>query len=245
MGNNPKTAKHAKAQKEPPQCSFCGEPVTANLQHGRVCNAYRKARQEAYNHVVEQKRRRDSSRDRRENHNCGTPELPDVSPMEEDDIAQLPNQELFAMMDADIDNTVADAIPTVELPPRFIFVKHHPHANKTNEIIPLDAPTDTTPVPAPGSATPASMPAGRPWAPFRTYADFKFASRRVKRRSPNAEIDEDLSDLRDGTLATDSNITFCTHRDMEKTLTAARFGNVPFQSKTLTITAVSENHGTA
>ncbi|KAJ6482316.1 hypothetical protein C8R47DRAFT_1073607 [Mycena vitilis] len=55
------------------------------------------------------------------------------------------------------------------------------------------------------------------------------------RRSPSAEIDEDLSDLRDGTLATDSNVTFHTHRDMEKTLATARFGNVPFQSKTLTI----------
>ncbi|KAJ7608965.1 hypothetical protein DFH06DRAFT_1346645 [Mycena polygramma] len=166
----------------------------------------------------------------------GLPNPTDVSAMEEDNIAQLPNPDLFAMMDVDVDDTPPAAIPTVELPPRFIFVKHHPHSRKPNEIIPLDAPADTAPSQAPSpTPEPEKTPTDRPWAPFRTYADFKFASRRVKRRSPNAEIDEDLSDLRDGTLATDSNVTFRTHRDMEKTLTAARFGNVPFQSKTLTI----------
>ncbi|KAJ7642628.1 hypothetical protein DFH06DRAFT_1097369 [Mycena polygramma] len=158
----------------------------------------------------------------------GLPNPTDVSAMEEDNIAQLPNPDLFAMMDVDVDDTPPAAIPTVELPPRFIFVKHHPHSRKPNEIIPLDAPADKAPSQAPSpTPEPGKTPTDRPWAPFRTYADFKFASRRVKRRSPNAEIDEDLSDLRDGTLATDSNVTFRTHRDMEKTLTAARFGNVP------------------
>ncbi|KAJ7082233.1 hypothetical protein B0H15DRAFT_750281, partial [Mycena belliarum] len=112
----------------------------------------------------------------------------------------------------------------------FIFVKHHPHSQKPNEIIPLDAPADNSSSQAPSATTePAKTPINRPWAPFRTYADFKFTSRRIKRRTPNSEIDEDLSDLRDGTLATDSNVTFRTHRDMEKVLAAARFGNVPFE----------------
>ncbi|KAJ7687365.1 hypothetical protein B0H17DRAFT_1136283 [Mycena rosella] len=74
-----------------------------------------------------------------------------------------------------------------------------------------------------------------PWAPFQTYTDFKFASRRVKRRTPNSEIDEDLLDLRDGSLSTNSLVTFRNHRDMEKVLAAARVTNIVFRCKTLTI----------
>ncbi|KAJ6554687.1 hypothetical protein B0H19DRAFT_1263003 [Mycena capillaripes] len=85
--------------------------------------------------------------------------------------------------------------------------------------------------------TPAatSAPTDRPWAPFRTYADFKFISRQIKRWSPNVEIDEDLLGLRDGSLPRDSLVTFRNHRDMEKVLAAARVSNVAFECKTLTI----------
>jgi hypothetical protein len=146
---------------------------------------------------------------------------------DDDAIAQLPNSQLFALMDVDSEDAPVNTVPTVELPPRFIFVKHHPHANKPNEIIPLDTSPSAT-----GDAGLASSPAAtpaptdRPWAPFRTYADFKFTSRRIKRRSPNVEIDEDLLDLRDGSLARDSLVTFRNHRDMEKVLAAARVSNV-------------------
>ncbi|KAJ7082070.1 hypothetical protein B0H15DRAFT_785946 [Mycena belliarum] len=135
-------------------------------------------------------------------------------------------------MDVDYDAAPNDTIPTAELPPRFIFVKHHPHANKPNEIIPLDS------APVPDADQPArdlAKPTERPWAPFRTYADFKFASRRVKRRTPNSEIDEDLLDLRDGSLASNSLVSFRNHRDMEKVLAAARVANVPFRCKTVSI----------
>ncbi|KAJ7494008.1 hypothetical protein FB451DRAFT_1164875 [Mycena latifolia] len=50
----------ARAQKEPPQCSFCGGPITAKFQPARKtlqnCNkfeGYRKAREDAHRHVVE------------------------------------------------------------------------------------------------------------------------------------------------------------------------------------------------
>ncbi|KAJ7603425.1 hypothetical protein B0H17DRAFT_1189832 [Mycena rosella] len=136
-------------------------------------------------------------------------------------------------MDVDSDRTPDDAIPTVELPPRFIFVKHHPSANKPNEIIPLDA--ESAPDTSESSAKAERTQTNHPWAPFRTYADFKFASRRVKRRAPNSEINEDLLDLRDGSLSNDSLVTFRNHRDMEKVLAAARVTNVAFRCKTLTI----------
>ncbi|KAJ7745564.1 hypothetical protein DFH07DRAFT_748846 [Mycena maculata] len=130
-------------------------------------------------------------------------------------------------MDVDSNQDSGDShyTPTVELPTRFIFVKHHPHADKPNEIIPLNETVETP-------AGPESVPTAsatlteRPWAPFRTYADFKFASRRIKRRSPNTEIDEDLLDLWDGSLSNDCLVTFRNHRDMEKALAAARVSNV-------------------
>lgn len=147
--------------------------------------------------------------------------------MDDDAIAQLPNLDLFALMDVDSDNTPEVSIPTVDLPPRFILVKHHPNANKPSEIIPLDSSPASTPEPAPASTDAAPTVMDRPWAPFRTFADFKFASRRIKRRAPNAQIDEDLLDLRDGSLTTDSLVTFRNHRDMEKALAAARVSNVP------------------
>ncbi|KAJ7811933.1 hypothetical protein B0H13DRAFT_1666520 [Mycena leptocephala] len=132
-------------------------------------------------------------------------------------------------MDVDSDDTPEVSIPTVELPPRFILVKHHPHANKPSEIIPLDSSPASAPEPVPASTDAAPTVTDRPWAPFRTFADFKFTSRRIKRRAPNAQIDEDLLDLRDGSLTTDSLVTFRNHRDMEKALEAARVSNVPFE----------------
>ncbi|KAJ7920714.1 hypothetical protein B0H13DRAFT_1867218 [Mycena leptocephala] len=54
-------------------------------------------------------------------------------------------------------------------------------------------------------------------------------------RAPNAQIDEDLLDLRDRSLTTDSLVIFRNHCDMEKALAAARVSNVPFRCTTLTI----------
>ncbi|KAJ7794116.1 hypothetical protein B0H14DRAFT_2392800 [Mycena olivaceomarginata] len=130
-------------------------------------------------------------------------------------------------MDVDSDSSPDHAIPTVELPPRFIFVKHHPHANKPSEIIPLD--TDLASDAPKSTSNAVTPPTDRPWAPFRTYADFKFASRRVKRRAPNSEIDEDLLDLQDGSFSTDSLVSFRNHRDMERVLAAARTLTIDFE----------------
>ncbi|KAJ6583155.1 hypothetical protein DFH09DRAFT_1076308 [Mycena vulgaris] len=139
-------------------------------------------------------------------------------------IAQLPNPELFALMDVDADQDSGDdhCTPTVELPPRSIFVKHHLRAGKPNKIIPLHSTPETAATLGPVPTASATL-TGRPWAPFQTYADFKFASRRIKRQTPNTKIDEDLLDLRDGSLSKDSLVTFCNCHDMEKVLAAARY----------------------
>ncbi|KAJ7797629.1 hypothetical protein B0H14DRAFT_2389551 [Mycena olivaceomarginata] len=93
--------------------------------------------------------------------------------------------------------------------------------NKAPEIISLD-----------DESTPASEPAveslpgsDHPWAPFQSYADYIFVSRKVKRRSPNSEIDEDLKDLHEGAYSSDCLVSFRNHRDMDKALATARVAN--------------------
>lgn len=109
----------------------------------------------------------------------------------------------------------------LQLPERFIHVKHHPHSGKPDEIIALDSagPSD--------SLQPAtkSLPQERPWAPFRCLADATFAYRCVSRRMANSDVDEDLKLLRTD-WAPETSVTFRNHREMEKALDAAREGNV-------------------
>ncbi|KAJ6625203.1 hypothetical protein B0H10DRAFT_2212208 [Mycena sp. CBHHK59/15] len=152
--------------------------------------------------------------------------------LNEDALAQLPNPELFALMDVDCnaENTLGDAVRIVDLPPRFILVRHHRHANKPSEIVPLEASESSTITMS--STAPVQT---QPWAPFQMYGDFKFAARHVQRRTPNSQINEDLEDLHDGSFSTDSLVTFHNHRDMERALAAAQVGNVPFHCETLTI----------
>ncbi|KAJ7215380.1 hypothetical protein GGX14DRAFT_608176 [Mycena pura] len=159
-----------------------------------------------------------------------------------DDIIQLPTHQIYEQMPMDFDQDAngpdaevdASSVPTVALPLRFIFVKHHPHAKQPNEIISLDSAPSTPPLPDDNPRSPPLSNA-RPWRPFITYSDYKFTSRCVQRRTPNAEIDEDLNDLHTQAFSSDCFITFRTHRDMEKSLAAARTSNISFCRKTLTI----------
>ena len=149
--------------------------------------------------------------------------------MDLDDIIQLPTHEIYDQIPMDLDRDESlpvpdNEVPTVSLPPRFIFVKHHPHANKPNEIISLDSVPSLAPSLGDNSRT--APPETRPWAPFISYADYKFASRCVRRCTPNAEIDEDLNDHHNHAFSSDCFITFRNHRDMEKSLAVARNSNI-------------------
>ncbi|KAJ7312982.1 hypothetical protein DFH08DRAFT_791258 [Mycena albidolilacea] len=119
------------------------------------------------------------------------------------------------------------AIPTVSLPSDFIFVKHHPHANKPNEIIPIDGSSPAPSFSKPDARSDPTNGDDRPWAPFQSYADYKFTSRCVRRRTPNSEINEDLRDLHHHAFSSDCFVSFSSHRDMEKSLAAARASNIP------------------
>ncbi|KAJ7731024.1 hypothetical protein B0H16DRAFT_1733441 [Mycena metata] len=122
-----------------------------------------------------------------------------------------------------------------QLPTRFIYVKHHPHANKPDEIIPLDSDApQTSSVPEPLAPGGHAVLDDRPWAPFRCRADSSYAYRCVSRRMPNKDIDDDLNHMR-GQWAETVHITFRNHRDLEKSLDLARQGNVPFRTKKVKI----------
>ncbi|KAJ7261681.1 hypothetical protein C8J57DRAFT_1071747 [Mycena rebaudengoi] len=113
----------------------------------------------------------------------------------------------------------------MQLPERFIYVKHHPHSGKPNEIIALDSAgrSDSQELAA------KYPPNERPWAPFRCLADATFAYRCVSRRMANRDVDEDLELLRTE-WADNTRVTFQHHRDMERALDAAREGNVHFHT---------------
>lgn len=112
-----------------------------------------------------------------------------------------------------------------QLPKRFIYVRHHPHAHKSDEIIPLDSDMPQNLLPAHLVPDSHDIPADRPWAPFRCLADSTFAYRCVSRRMPNKDIDDDLKHM-NGEWADNVHVTFRNHRDLEKSLDAAREGNV-------------------
>jgi hypothetical protein len=153
----------------------------------------------------------------------------DVDPVE------LPSHQIYDMLSMDVDprpdspssTDERSAIPTVSLPSDFIFVKHHPHANKPNEIIPIDGSSPAPSFSKPDARSDPTNSDDRPWAPFQSYADYKFTSRCVRRRTPNSEINEDLRDLHHHAFSSDCFVSFGSHRDMEKSLAAARASNIP------------------
>ncbi|KAF8147227.1 hypothetical protein K438DRAFT_1626454 [Mycena galopus ATCC 62051] len=130
----------------------------------------------------------------------------------------------------DVDTPPLQKNSNMQLPERFIYVKHHPHSRKPDEIIALDlAGCSDSKKPVDKSRTNE-----HPWAPFLCLADAMFAYRCVSRRMPNREVDEDLESLRTE-WADNPHVTFHNHRDMEKALDAALEGNVRFHTKRVSI----------
>ncbi|KAJ7153830.1 hypothetical protein C8R46DRAFT_912239 [Mycena filopes] len=119
----------------------------------------------------------------------------------------------------------------MQLPGRFIYVKHHPHSGKPNEIIPLDS---TGSLDQQHKLAPKPAPGERPWAPFKCLADATFAYRCVSRRMANKDVDADLAHLRTE-WADGPRVTFANHREMERSLDAAREGNVRFHKTQVSI----------
>ncbi|KAJ7831706.1 hypothetical protein B0H14DRAFT_2592505 [Mycena olivaceomarginata] len=158
-------------------CHQCTREIPLNqslLQHDRICCTTTQNRLALIDHVRQRIRNHAESSNDSE---AG------ASAMDINNIIQLPTHQIHNLMDLDEDLPVLnedtpapdnfeDAVPTVSLPSRFIFVKHHPHANKPNEIIPLDSFNSFIPL-SKNDSHPAPLPDARPWAPFKTYSDYK------------------------------------------------------------------------
>ncbi|KAK7016458.1 hypothetical protein R3P38DRAFT_2541908 [Favolaschia claudopus] len=197
------------------QCQFCRDHVANLLQHEQICKINATNRRNAMEYLTQQRRQRQNRAPRIVRH---PPRA--FSPMDVDNDPPVEH-------DAEPQN-LEDEHAQVEspLPERFIYVRHHRNADKNPEIIPLESsssPTESTPV--------VAGPADCPFAPFRTFADYKFASRCVKRRMSNAEIDEDLKDMRGGVYSSETFITFRNHSDLKRSVAAARITNVSFESE--------------
>ena len=105
-------------------------------------------------------------------------------------------------------------------PSTFIKIVQHPHSLVTKPtIIPLEGEnTKNT-----SQATPVFMrPADdKPWAPFRSRADFEYTETAVKGLLSKHIVDAQLCGINHD-WAERSKITFHSHADMEKSLAAAR-----------------------
>ncbi|KAF7371708.1 hypothetical protein MVEN_00027300 [Mycena venus] len=212
-------------------CTVCGDIIPKNLtQHERICKLTRTSRRQAMEDVLRNRIQRSEG--------TSSEVVAGPSRSQADLLPRPPtppiHHESFSPVPMDIDDPPEGLDMAVHLPKRFIYVKHHPHAQKADEIIPLDSDSATGALPAHRVSRDCTVPGDRPWAPFRCLADSTFAYRCVAGRMSNKDVDNDLKHMR-GDWADRVNITFQNHRDMEKSLAAARVGNVRFCTKQVRI----------
>ncbi|KAJ7240882.1 hypothetical protein C8J57DRAFT_1477982 [Mycena rebaudengoi] len=207
------------------KCSFCGDIISMGLaQHEKICKINCANRRQALEYAL--KRREQQSGERVGPSHIQSAALSFRPPSPQD---QAPSPGPM-----DTDPPLECLNMGLQLPMRFIYIKHHPHAHKPDEIIPLDSDMPPNSLPAHLLYGSRDVPADRPWAPFRCLADSTFAYRCVSRRMPNNDIDDDLKHLH-GEWAENVHLTFRNHRDIEKSLAAARERNVRFRTKRIKI----------
>ncbi|KAK7005557.1 hypothetical protein R3P38DRAFT_3326486 [Favolaschia claudopus] len=196
--NKKRTPRHStQSQLTLKKCTYCQDHVANLLQHEQICKINAQNRKQALDYHRQQRRERNKS--------------PPIVPRNlltnvkffapvADAIRSVSPMDVDYAASADPEDGPVDVESTVRLPEKFIY----------------------------GLWTmgPQSNPGDRPFAPFRTFADYKFASRAIKRRMPKNDIDEDLRDMHGGVYSTDSFVTFRNHRDLNRSLVAARLTNV-------------------
>ncbi|KZW01927.1 hypothetical protein EXIGLDRAFT_760523 [Exidia glandulosa HHB12029] len=119
----------------------------------------------------------------------------------------------------------------------YFRIVYHPHSRQSEKIVPLDGAQSSLldGVPAVlGSGPRPLLSASRPWAPFRSYADFTFAEIMVNRRASGHEIDQELHLIDSQWSKGGSALSFRSHRDLKLALEAAKKLVVPFQSGSIT-----------
>jgi hypothetical protein len=106
-----------------------------------------------------------------------------------------------------------------DLPDVYIKIIPHPHSINTSiTIIPLTS--DTSQSEAATNFVPA--PQIRPWAPFRTLADFEYTETAVKGLLSEELVNKQLAGFNKGWTIGGSRLTIHTYKDMQKSLALAR-----------------------
>ncbi|KAJ7875714.1 hypothetical protein B0H14DRAFT_2568563 [Mycena olivaceomarginata] len=146
----------------------------------------------------------------------------------------------------DVDNEVPDQEVNLSAGPRgsidpeatpsrfYIETIPHPHNDSAaasyisldNGVTPGGPPED----PDAPSKPFVAQPAYKPWAPFRTRADFEYAESVVLPNMERKWVDVQLAGIAGEWSNSPSNITFRNYAHMEKTLAAARTYRVQFQT---------------
>ncbi|KAJ7079885.1 hypothetical protein C8R44DRAFT_754498 [Mycena epipterygia] len=211
------------------ECSVCHDIISRNLvQHEKICKLNRTSRRQLLQHTVGKHKQRDL-----DPHLIGAGTSQPAAMAMED--LRLPSPTPSPGFDPmDVDPPLSPQNQDLQLPTRFIYVKHHAHSGKPDEIIPLDSETPLQSLNKKLSHGGINISNDRPWAPFRCLADSTFTYRCVSRRMPNKDIDEDLKQWRTE-WADNVHVTFQNHREMERSLAAAREGNVRFHTKRVSI----------
>jgi hypothetical protein len=128
-------------------------------------------------------------------------------------------------------NTPADARsnnnspePRDAIPPPASYIKivpHHHSLQRESRVIPLDG-TAQAESNATAKMTYAPKPLNKPWAPFRTRADFEYTETAVQGLLPKHLVDRQLSGIHGSWSKDGSQLTIRSWADMQRSLDAAR-----------------------
>jgi hypothetical protein len=121
-------------------------------------------------------------------------------------------------------------------PSTFIKIIHHPHSLIAEPtIIPLEGES-TINAAQPIPVFPPSQQANKPWAPFRTRADFEYTETAVKGLLSKPIVDAQLHGI-NNSWSERSKITLRSYADMEDSLGAARMYGVEVSTHFLNISS--------
>ncbi|KAJ7090711.1 hypothetical protein C8R44DRAFT_835939 [Mycena epipterygia] len=121
--------------------------------------------------------------------------------------------------------------PSKPVPASKFYIKTIPHPHDESSkcsYISLDGgtlPTDNT-----AESAGVLNPGPKPWAPFRSRADFEYAESVVLSNMERKWVNKQLAGIGGEWSNTPSNITFCNYDHMEKSLAAARKYVVQFET---------------
>ncbi|KAK6966929.1 hypothetical protein R3P38DRAFT_3245175 [Favolaschia claudopus] len=231
--NNKRTRRHStQSQLSLKKCIYCKDHVANLLQHEQICKINAQNRRQALDYYRQRRRQRQKSPLTIPHNLFSAPVANAVQPDSPMDVDNDASDDV----ELGVSEPEEGPVPvesTALLPEKFIYVRHHRNAEKPlPEIIPLESSPEAQ---VPSYHGTPRHPGNRPFAPFRTFADYKFASRCIKRRMPKHDIDEDLRDMHGGVYSTDSFVTFRNHRDLNRSLVAARLTNVAFETESFVV----------